>query len=128
MLSVPAAVAVAGVKVTAIAQVAPAASVVQLLLALKLVALELLVVATGVPTCSAFVLVLESVTVCCVDALPGTLLKTSALGVSDRSGSAEPYPVSAVVAYELPACKMSVPERGPATEGAKTIWTKQDAV
>ena len=128
IVSVPAAEAVAGVNVTVIAQVAPALSVPQLLLALKLVALELVVVATTVPICSALVLVLESVTVCCVDELPGTLLKTSALGVSDRPGSASPYPVRAAVAVELPACTLSVPVRGPAAVGAKTICTKQDAV
>ena len=100
IVSVPAADAVAGVNVTEIAQVPPALSVPQLLLALKLVALELVVVAETVPTCSAFVLVLSSVTVCCVDELPGTLLKTSALGVSARPGSVEPYPVSAALAVE----------------------------
>jgi hypothetical protein len=120
-VSVPAADAVAGMNVTEIAQVAPALSVPQLLLALKLVALELLVVAATVPTCSAVVLVLSSVTVCCVDELPGTLLKTRALGVSDRPGSVDPYPVSAALAVELPACTVSVPVRGPAAEGAKTI-------
>ena len=128
IVSVPAAEAVAGVKLTVMEQVAPAASVPQLLPALKLVAEELLVVAAGVPICSALVPVLESVTVCCVDELPGTLLKTSAEGLSDRPGSAEPYPVSAAVAVALPACKVSVPLRGPADEGAKSISTKQDAV
>ena len=129
IVSVPAAEAVAGVNVTAIAQVAPALSVALLQpLELKLVAPELVVVATTAPTCSAFVLVLESVTVCCVDELPGTLLKTRALGVSDRPESAEPYPVRAAVAVELPACTLSVPVRGPAAVGAKSICTKQDAV
>jgi hypothetical protein len=121
IVSVPAAEAVAGVNVTRIAQVAPALSVLQLLLALKLVAPELVVVAKTVPISSEVVLVLTSVTVCCVDELPGTLLKTSALDVSARPGSADPYPVSAAVAVELPACTVSVPVRGPAAEGAKSI-------
>jgi hypothetical protein len=128
IVSVPAAEAVAGVNVTEIAQLAPALSVPQLLLTLKLVAPELVVVAETVPTCSAVVLVLESVTVCCVDELPGTLLKTSALGVSEIPGSVEPYPVSAALAVELPACTVSVPVRGPAAVGEKSICTKQDAV
>jgi len=104
--------------VTVIAQVAPALSVPQLLLALKLVALELLVVAETVPTCSAVVLVLTSVTVCCVELLPGNIVEDQRIGVSARSGSVEPYPVSAAAAVELPACKLSVPVRGPAADGA----------
>jgi len=70
--------------VTEIAQVPPALSVPQLLLALKLVALELVVVAETVPTCSAFVLVLSSVTVCCVDELAGDVVEDQRIGREAR--------------------------------------------
>ena len=123
MVRVPAAEALAGTNVTEIEQVAPAAKLAQLLVSLKLVAPELEVLAAGVLIWSVAPLVLPSVTLCWVEALPGTFEKTSDVGLSERPGSARPYPVSVAEADTPAACSVSVPVRGPAADGAKTIST-----
>jgi hypothetical protein len=83
--------AVVGMKLTVMEQAAPEASVALLQpLLVKLVALELEVVAVGVPICWLAALVLATTTVCWVAVLPGRLLKTSALGVREMPGSVSP--------------------------------------
>ena len=92
MLRVSAALAVSGVKVTVMAQVAAERRVEQVLDGAKL---ELF--AVGAAIWRVAVPVFLRVMVCCVADAPGTLSKISEAGVRERPGSGAPKPVRAAV-------------------------------
>ena len=101
-------------------QVAPAASVPQPLLTAKCASLT-----TGVPIVADVLPVFVIVTVCCVDALPGTLSKRSSPGVNEMPGSSEPVPLSDDVACPAEVETVNVPARAPVADGEKRTGTKQ---
>jgi hypothetical protein len=72
--------------------------------------------------------VLVRVMVCCVEVGPGTLLKMSAAGLSERPGSGVPNPVSAEVTGVEPVGRLRTPVRWPVAVGAKTMLRKQEAL
>ena len=66
--------------------------------------------------------------VCCVEVMPGTLLKMSAVGLRERPGSGLPKPVSCEVAGVVLVEMVSVPVRGPVDVGLKRMLTKHEAL
>ncbi len=54
------------------------------------------------------------------------LLKMSAVGLSDRPGSAEAKPLRVATAGPLRVGRVRVPVRWPMAVGAKTIWSAQE--
>ena len=104
-------------------QVAVGVSVAQFVVRVKLG-----VVTVGAAIWKVAVPVFLRVTVCSVAVAPGTLLKVSALGVSERPGSGAPKPVSEAVSVLALVGSVRVPVIWPVVVGAKATSTKQEAV
>ena len=115
--------AVCGAKMTVRVQVPPAANVEHPLATLKLGSETL-----GVPIVRLDVPLSESVIVCCVLALPGTLAKFRLMGLIATPGSAEPNPLRLAMAVPAEVTIVSVPLRVPVADGANRTCTKHDAV
>jgi hypothetical protein len=116
-------VAVVGMKVTVMEQVAAGASVAQLVMEEKFC-----VVLVGVAIWSMAVPVLVRVMACCVAVGPGTLLKMSEVGLKARPGSGVPKPVSAAVMGPVVVWSVTAPVRWPVVVGANAALKKQEAL
>src|SRR6185437_1757088 len=112
MLRVSAALAVPGVKLTVMVQVAAGARVAQVEAGMKLG-----VVTQGVAIWRVAVPVFLRVMVCCVAVLPGTLLKMRALGVRERPGSGAPNPARGATTLWTLVWMVRVPVSVPAAVG-----------
>ena len=120
--SVPLAVDVPGANVTAMEHIAPGASVPHALFATKLPLLEV----TG-PIVSGMLPVFETVTVCCVAAVPAAFLKSSSTGLKATPGSDRPNPASDAVAFPLSVVTVSTPLRTSSSVGVNATARKHDA-
>ena len=76
-------------------------------------AVKLAVALVGGPIVTEDVLVFVTVMVCCVAAVPVSLLKTSAVGSSAMPGSAVPKPASVAVTVPASVTTVRTPLRGP---------------